>query len=913
MISLRPQASARYLERPRLLEELPDAPGYVVALEAPYGYGKSVLASQWAEKLKGEGWRVLWLAPAGRDLRGLLGVALGLPNAPWGVVLEALEEPTLLVIEDLEGFENLTPLLKPVRGLLLLASRGPLPHPELPRLATAGRLVRLGAQALAFTREEAATLFVDEQEASAAWHRTRGWPLPLHFAALTGETPAREALLEGVREGLSKESWDEALLLSALPYLPLEGATGSTHDLLEAGFVQALEGGYRLHPLVADTLRAADAESVRRVVGECAARLPPLLRGAAFERAGLGEALADLLATGNGTLSRHDPEAVLRWEELAPPATGAAERAAREVEVGWALWATGRKEEGVVLLLEAANAPALGADARLALYKEVVWFLAQQRDVERAQEVADLGRSLLGEADPEGAGRFLNNVHMVHFTKGHWAEAEATLREALQLYPIDSPFRPISTGNLAIVRWHRHGDLDGLLAERSKALASNKRINPSNVPGDLLQLAELKSFLGSFDEAVADLREIQAWRDIHPRWALEGEALRASLEGDVGAFPGLLAEAKRWEDAMLVDRVVFFWAKTLDASPQEALALLSGHEGLWAAVARAAALGRLGRAAEALAALGEVPPPQSFMERRVYWHATRFGITGAEEDLRALVNLTGARERLLPGLVPFHDLPRNAPGLAKAYPLEVVLKSSWREAVAGRLGDIPPLELTLFGRFGVKVLGQEVELTTRHKEILTLLLLHFERDAVGAALWPEASAPKVRNNLNVQLASLRKVLEPWGGPVYLLETGLARTHADLWALFTALNTQANTQDGAQAETVLHLYQEPFAPGVDVTLVESARESLRERVLRFLYEAAQGAAPGRAAPLLERVLELDPLHEGALQALLRLLLKRGRRKEAGRRYGAFAERLREETALEPLPETRRILTPDLSPR
>ncbi len=910
MISLRPQASARYLERPRLLKELPDAPGYVVALEAPYGYGKSVLASQWAEKLKGEGGRVLWLAPAGRDLRGLLGVALGLPGAPWGVVLEALgEEATLLVLEDLEGFEDLTPLLKPVRGLLLLASRGPLRHPELVRLTTAGRLVRLGARALAFTREEAATFFVDEQEASAAWHRTRGWPLPLHFAALTGETPAREALLEGVREGLSEESWDEALLLAALPYLPLEGAIRSTHALLEAGFVQALEGGYRLHPLVADTLRAADAESVRRVVGECAARLPPLLRGAAFERAGLRGALADLLAAGNGTLSRHDPEAVLRWDKLAPPATGAAERAAREVEVGWALWATGRKEEGVALLLEAANAPALGADARLALYKEVVWFLAQGRDVERAQEVADLGRSLLGEADPEGAGRFLNNVFMIYFTSGDWGKAEAVLREALAIYPADSPFRPIATGNLAIVRWHRHGDLYGLLAERSKALASNKRVNPSNVPGDLLQLAELKSFLGSFDEVLADLREIRAWRDIHPRWALEGEALRASLEGDVGTFPGLLAEAERWEDAMLVDRVVFFWAGALHASPQEALALLSGHKGLWAAVARAAALGRLGRAAEALAALDAAPPPQSFMERRVYWHATRFGITGAEEDLRALVNLTGARERLLPGLVPFRNLPRDKPELAKAYPLEVVLKSSWREAVAGRLGDIPPLELTLFGHFGVKVLGEEVELTTRHKEILTLLLLRFERDAVGAALWPEASAQKVRNNLNVQLASLRKVLEPWGVPVYLLETGLARTHADLWALSTALNTQ----DGAQAETVLRLYQEPFAPGVDVTLVESARESLRERVLRFLYEAAQGAAPGRAAPLLERVLELDPLHEGALQALLKLLLKRGRRKEAGRRYEAFAERLREETALEPLPETRRILTPDLSPQ
>ena len=928
MIQLRPKTSTRYLTRARLLKELPDAPGYAVVLEAPYGYGKSVLASQWAEHLKEDGWRVLWLTPAGRDVRGLLGGALGLRDAPWGVLLGALSAtPTLLVLEDLEGGEDLTPLLKPVRGLLLLASRRALPHPELLRLTTAGRLVRLDARTLAFTQEEATALFsgsfedglvesggiensagengageneAGENEAAlAAWRRTRGWPLPLHFAALTGEAPAREALVEGVRGSLSPEGWDEALFLSALPYLPIENATEHTRALLAAGFVQALEAGYRLHPLVADTLRTAYAESVEHVVLKGAARLSPLLRGTAFERAGLHHALAELLATGNGTLSRHDPVAVLRWDALAPPAVHAAARAAREVEVGWALWATGRKEEGVARLLEAANAPALGADARLALYKELVWFLAQQRDVGRAQEVARLGRSLLGETEPEGAGRFLSNVFMIHFTSGDWAEAEATLREALAVYPADSPFRPIATGNLAIVRWHRHGDLYGLLAERSKALASNRRVNPANVPGDLLQLAELKSFLGRIDEALSDLSELHTWRETNPRWALEGEALRASLEGDAGTFPSLFAEAERWEDDELVDRVVFFWAGALRASPQEALARLGGHDGPWATVARAAAQGRSGAAAEALRTLGEAPSPQSFMERRVYWHATRFDITGAEEDLAALLNLTDARERLLPGLVSLRDLPRTRPELARAYPLEAVLASSWREAVTHRAGEIPPLELTLLGRFSARVLGREVDLTTRHKEILTLLLLRCDRDAVGETLWPEASKSKVRNNLHVQLASLRKVLEPWGVPVYLLEDGLARTHADLWALEAALTK-------TQADTVLALYQEPFAPGVHIAPVETARENLREQVVKLLYESAAGNEEG-AAPRLERVLELEPLHERALQALLQLLLARGRRREAGRRYQEFARRLEEETALEPLPETRRLLT------
>lgn len=38
-------------------------------LEAPYGYGKNVLMSQWAEQLESEGWRVLWLSVQRHDVK----------------------------------------------------------------------------------------------------------------------------------------------------------------------------------------------------------------------------------------------------------------------------------------------------------------------------------------------------------------------------------------------------------------------------------------------------------------------------------------------------------------------------------------------------------------------------------------------------------------------------------------------------------------------------------------------------------------------------------------------------------------------------------------------------------------------------------------------------------------------------
>uniref|UniRef100_A0A7C2C057 Uncharacterized protein n=1 Tax=Thermus islandicus TaxID=540988 RepID=A0A7C2C057_9DEIN len=44
-------SSPVYLERQRLLELLPEAPGFAIWLEAPAGFGKSVLAGQDEEAL----------------------------------------------------------------------------------------------------------------------------------------------------------------------------------------------------------------------------------------------------------------------------------------------------------------------------------------------------------------------------------------------------------------------------------------------------------------------------------------------------------------------------------------------------------------------------------------------------------------------------------------------------------------------------------------------------------------------------------------------------------------------------------------------------------------------------------------------------------------------------------------------
>ena len=107
MQSFRPVVE-RYLNRSRLLDLLPDEAGFVVWLEAPYGYGKSVLASQWSRILEGIGWRSLWMAPKSDPLPLLAGALELPPDTPTDVVLDTLvHDRTLLVLEHYTEYAQL--------------------------------------------------------------------------------------------------------------------------------------------------------------------------------------------------------------------------------------------------------------------------------------------------------------------------------------------------------------------------------------------------------------------------------------------------------------------------------------------------------------------------------------------------------------------------------------------------------------------------------------------------------------------------------------------------------------------------------------------------------------------------------------------------------------------------------------
>jgi DNA-binding SARP family transcriptional activator len=304
-----------------------------------------------------------------------------------------------------------------------------------------------------------------------------------------------------------------------------------------------------------------------------------------------------------------------------------------------------------------------------------------------------------------------------------------------------------------------------------------------------------------------------------------------------------------------------------------------------------------GRSDEALVMIEPFLAPDRRRASRIEAAAVKAQITQSAADIETLINMTDARETTLGQLIPFEGLPRLNPRWSLGYPMQTVLRSGWKDAVQHRHTEIPPLEVRMLGGFEVRLLGEAVTLTARPRDILALLTLRLPRDQIAEALWPDADTDKSRNNLHVNLNALRKAVEPWGVPTYILESGLARANVDLWNLEAALGRE-------DFKTVRELYAD-LAPEFDLELLEGYRNQLRERVLDGLLGYAETVSDD-AEDTLEAILKIDPLNEEAFSRLLERMVASGRRVSAERRFREFSRRLRDELGLEPSSEMRRVL-------
>jgi LuxR family transcriptional regulator, maltose regulon positive regulatory protein len=225
----------------------------VAAVLAPPGYGKTTLLAQWAARdPRAFGWLTLdrrdndpsvllrsltaavdriepvgWETLDALDAPGASAVDAVLPRLGSALSLATL--PAVLVLDDVHLLHNrvcldaVTRLIDylPPGSQLAVAGRGEPPLP-LARLRAEGRMVEIGPEDLAMDTAEARALLAQGDidlarvDVAEVVRRTEGWPVALHFAALSlGAGGRRAAPLAGDDRFLV--DYVQSELLSGLP------------------------------------------------------------------------------------------------------------------------------------------------------------------------------------------------------------------------------------------------------------------------------------------------------------------------------------------------------------------------------------------------------------------------------------------------------------------------------------------------------------------------------------------------------------------------------------------------------------------------------------------------------------------------------------------------------------------------
>jgi LuxR family maltose regulon positive regulatory protein len=217
-----PRTSETHIVRERLLAAL-DEWRPLTVLRAPSGYGKTVLAAQWAARAQAAGEKVVWLDAgrmSGAEVHDAVSAAAGRDAARVMVVVESFD-----MVEDPVLGRELASMLAghPWLHLMVLARRRP--EFELRSRLDLNALV-VDRDMLRFTPDEVAELAVRlgveavDEDVAAVAQDAGGWPLltGLTLLHLQGGFSAavRDSLVQAVRTALRHERVASTLTPGAL-------------------------------------------------------------------------------------------------------------------------------------------------------------------------------------------------------------------------------------------------------------------------------------------------------------------------------------------------------------------------------------------------------------------------------------------------------------------------------------------------------------------------------------------------------------------------------------------------------------------------------------------------------------------------------------------------------------------------
>ncbi len=233
---------------------------------------------------------------------------------------------------------------------------------------------------------------------------------------------------------------------------------------------------------------------------------------------------------------------------------------------------------------------------------------------------------------------------------------------------------------------------------------------------------------------------------------------------------------------------------------------------------------------------------------------------------------------------------------------------------------MPRLRINLLGGWEARAADASLlRLTSRKSQALLAYLAmpagrRHQREALAALLWGEVDDGRARASLRQALLTIRGTLGSDADLLILDRDEVALDDAAVQVDAAELERSLARGSPGIADAIM-LYRGPLLAGLSVQSpgfedwLSAERGRLHElaiqALVRMLEEQEMGKSAGDAVLTAHRILALDPLHEAAHRALMRLYVGLGRRGAALQQYRTCVDTLRHELAVDPAPATQQL--------